>query len=306
MTPVLRPGVHAVMVTPFLPDEAIDKTSLARLVDAFAAAECQGVLALGVMGEADRLSDAERDRVIAATVAHASNRLQVTVGVTHQSTVVTADRARKAEEAGAAAVMVAPPVGSVAGPELKAHFARVAANLTIPIVIQDHPASSGVKLPVAFLADLATVVPPGSSIKLEDPPAPTKIAKLLSVTQEIQVLGGLGGMSLVDELDAGASGVMTGFADPRALVEIVRLHQAGDRPGARALHTSVLPLMVLESQPGLGVGLRKELLVRRGLIAHATVRQPATSPDPYTLQIVDTLLATIDPSSSFEKDDDAS
>src|SRR5262245_15156779 len=113
----LLPGVHSVLATPFLPDESIDEQSLISLIGAFRKALVSGVLILGVMGEADRLSDAERERVIETTIS-AQDRLQVTVGVTHQSTVVTRDRARKGAELGAAAVRVAPTVVSSAVPAL--------------------------------------------------------------------------------------------------------------------------------------------------------------------------------------------
>lgn len=286
----LQPGVHTVLATPFGPDEAVDEASVASLVDYVRDAGVTGVLVLGVLGEADRLSDAERELVQAAAVAAAAGRVQVTVGVTHPSTVVTAQRARTAEGAGAAAVMVSPPPGSSAGPALREHFRRVAAAVSIPVVVQDHPASSGVKLPVEFLAALAAELPPGSVVKLEDPPTAPKIARLRA-SAPVEVFGGLGGVALLQELDAGAAGAMTGFALPQVLVEIVDAHRNGDRERARRAFEAALPLLVFEAQPGVGVGLRKEILRRRGAIAHATVREPTAALDPSTLAALDELLA---------------
>jgi 4-hydroxy-tetrahydrodipicolinate synthase len=290
MSERLRPGVHCVMATPFLPDESLDEASLATLIDHIAGAGCEGVLILGVMGEADRLSDAERERVIDLALARADKRLQVSVGVSHNATIVTAARARAAARAGATAVMVSPPPASIAGSSLRDHFARIAARLDLPMIVQDHPASSGVKMPVEFIASLADVLPPGSVIKLEDPPSPAKIAALLRETDALPVFGGLGGVALYHELEAGAIGTMTGFALPEALVEIVRAYQCEDRRTARGLFEEVLPLLVFEAQPGAGVALRKEVLKRRGAIAHATVRQPAPPPDAFLLQLLDNLL----------------
>ena len=288
--PGLRPGVHSVLPTPFLPDESLDEASLRSLVDFAAAAGADGILVLGVLGEADRLADAERDRVLHLALERAADRLQVTVGITHQSTVVTAARAHAAARAGAAAVMVAPPLGSAPGPALLAHLRRVADGLPVPVVLQDHPASSGVKLPVEFLAGLAELLPPGSVVKLEDPPTPPKIAALRSAAPALAILGGLGGVALLHELDAGAAGTMTGFAVPETLVAIVRAHRAGDCETARRAFERALPLIVFEAQPGAGVALRKEILRRRGAIAHAVVRQPAPLPDPVTLAALDALL----------------
>jgi 4-hydroxy-tetrahydrodipicolinate synthase len=285
----LHPGVHSVLVTPFLPDESLDEKSLISLIDAFRKACVSGVLILGVIGEADLLSDTERERVVDLTIAK-RDRLQVTVGVTHQSTVIARARARQAALAGASAVMVAPPMGSVAGPALFTHFERVSDGLDIPVVVQDHPLSSGVKLPVEFLASLANVLPPGSAIKLEDPPTPTKIAALRRSTSSLSIFGGLGGLSLFDEMQAGADGTMTGFCIPDYLVQIVMSHREGQLDTVRQLFEYALPLMVFETQPGAGASLRKEILCRRGFIEHATVRQPATLPDPLLLAPLDDLL----------------
>jgi len=292
MTTPLKPGVHCVMATPFLPDESLDEASLATLIHYLVEGGCDGILILGVLGEADKLSDAERDHMIAKSIALSAGRLQVSVGITHNSTNVTRDRALACVEAGAAAVMVSPPPGIAAGPALKEHFRRIAADLPIPFIIQDHPISSGVKLPVEFIAGLFEHMPPNSVVKLEDPPTAPKMKRLLELAPGFQLFGGLGGVSLLHELDAGSSGAMTGFALPELLVAIVQAHQSGNRERAREIFEAALPLMAFEAQPGAGVALRKELLKRRGALAYATVRQPAPTPDAFTLQLLDQLLAS--------------
>ncbi|MCA9859598.1 MAG: dihydrodipicolinate synthase family protein [Thermomicrobiales bacterium] len=290
MTNGLRPGVHCIAATPFLPDESLDLASVGALMDYLIAGGCDGALVLGVLGEADRLSDDERDQVLATALERGGGKLQISVGVTHHSTRVTKARADAAQAAGAAAVMVSPPSGSSAGPALKEHFKQIAADLTIPLIVQDHPTSSGVKMPVEFIASLYEFLPPGSVCKLEDPPTAVKMNKLRDAEPGYQIFGGLGGVSLLHELDAGSAGAMTGFAVVEGLVEIVSLHRNGDRSGARAAYERTLPLLVFEAQPGAGVALRKEILRRRGAIAHATVRQPAPTPDAFALNLLDDLL----------------
>lgn len=290
---VLKPGVHCVMATPFLPDESLDEASLDTLLDYLVRNGCDGALILGVLGEADRLTDRERERVIDRCIQHAGDKLQFSVGVTANSTVATRERARFAEKAGATAVMVSPPPGSAAGPLLRDHFRRIADGLQIPLIVQDHPTSSGVKMPVDFLASLVEFLPPGAVLKAEDPPTAPKIAAVLKATDAYQILGGLGGVSLYHELEAGSSGTMTGFALPEILVGIVSAWHAGDKAKARKLFDDALPIMVFEAQPGAGVALRKELLKRRGALAHATVRQPAPLPDALSLRLLDDLLARV-------------
>jgi 4-hydroxy-tetrahydrodipicolinate synthase len=279
MTTGLEPGVHCIAATPFLPDESLDLASVSTLMDYLVAGGCQGALVLGVLGEADRLSDYERDQVLNAALERGGGDLQISAGITHNSTKVTKERADVAQAAGVAA--------------LREHFKRVAADLAIPVIVQDHPTSSGVKLPVEFIAGLYEFLPPGSVCKLEDPPTPVKMNELRELEPGYQIFGGLGGVSLLHELDAGSAGAMTGFAAIEALVEIVSAYQSGNRELARAAFDRALPLMVFEAQPGAGVALRKEILRRRGAIAHATVRQPAPTPDAFALSLLDDLMGSL-------------
>lgn len=286
----LSPGVHSVIVTPFAADESLDEAALHSVVDYYVGSGLAGILVLGVLGEADRLTDAERERVQRIAIEHVRGRVQVTVGISHPATVVAAERARSAERVGASAVMVAPPGGSAAGPALREHFRRVADGLSIPLVVQDLPSVSGVQLPVDFLVGLADVLPPGSAIKLEDPPTPAKIERVRGAAPSLLIFGGLGGAALLQELDAGSDGTMTGFALPAILVEIVEAHAAGEAERARHLFEAALPLLVFEAQPVVGLGLRKEILRRRGAISDATVRQVAPPLDSRTLAALDSLL----------------
>jgi 4-hydroxy-tetrahydrodipicolinate synthase len=175
---------------------------------------------------------------------------------------------------------------------LRDHFRRIASDLDVTFIVQDHPASSGVNMSAEFIASLADVLPVGSVVKLEDPPTPSKIARLVKLAPSFQIIGGLGGVSLLHELEAGSIGTMTGFALPHILVDIVRAYRRGDTSVAARIYEQALPLMIFEAQPGAGPALRKEILKRRGAIAHSTVRQPATPPDAITLRLLDELLAS--------------
>ncbi len=148
-------------------------------------------------------------------------------------------------------------------------------------------------MPVEFVASLYEFLPPGSVCKLEDPPTPIKMNKLRQLEPGYQIFGGLGGVSLLHELDAGSAGAMTGFAVVEMLVEIVSSYRRGDRAAAAAAYERALPLMVFEAQPGAGVALRKEILRRRGAIAHGTVRQPAPVPDAFALALLDEMLNSL-------------
>jgi 4-hydroxy-tetrahydrodipicolinate synthase len=177
---------------------------------------------------------------------------------------------------------------------LRRHFLAVAAAVGVPIVVQDHPASSGVWMSVEFLASLAAESASCRVIKLEEEPSPPKVRRLLSADPELAILGGLGGMMLLEELRAGAAGTMTGFGFPEILVGIVRRWFAGDMAGARNAFYRATPLIRFENQPVLNLPIRKEVYRRRGAIASARVRAPGAVLDPGTLADLDDLLARLE------------
>jgi 4-hydroxy-tetrahydrodipicolinate synthase len=169
----------------------------------------------------------------------------------------------------------------------------------MPIVVQDYPPISGFAMEVPLLVRIAREVPHARTIKLEDPPTPLKVARILALAQsgvqgspplEIDIFGGLGGVFLLEELMAGAAGAMTGFAYPEALVEIVTLYQSGRIEEAAEVFYDFVPLMRFEFQEGIGMAIRKEVLRRRGVMAHAGVRPPGAVLDPGTLAALDRLL----------------
>ena len=287
-------GVWNIVPTPFLDDTSLDEDGVVSLVDFVVSTKVDGMTVLGVMGEVSRLSDEERRRVIELTVAHARGRLPICAGVSHASTDRSVAFAREAEALGAHSVMLAPP--ALAKPNddaVRAHYAAVAGAITIPVVVQDHPASSNVWMSSEVLGGLVAASPLCRVIKLEEEPSPPKIRRLLAASPEAVVLGGLGAIMLLEELRAGASGTMTGFGYPDALVDIVARWFAGDVDGARAAFHRILPLVRFENQPGLNIAIRKEIYRRRGAMRSARVRAPGGQLDAGTLADLDDVLAHV-------------
>jgi 4-hydroxy-tetrahydrodipicolinate synthase len=254
--------------------------------------EIEGLLILGVMGEAPKLLPDERRAVIDTTV-RASAGKPVVVGATQPSVAGTGALARAAEDAGAAAVMVAPPrlEGPTQDDVIVSFFADSAAGLGIEVVLHDHPASSGVYLSPDLVARIAAAAPPVRSIKLEDPPTPPKVSRIHADVPTLKVFGGSGGLFLLEELARGAQGTMTGFAFPEVLHEIWRAHAAGDEEAAAATFFRFLPLIRFEFQEVIGLAIRKELYVRRGLIDDPHVRAPTA---PLDAEIASDLTVLLD------------
>jgi len=222
-----------------------------------------------------------------------AGRVPLPVAATQTAPDTPLAAGRDAERAGASGVMVAPPLFLGPGPALTEHFRRLAEAISIPIVLQDFPPSNGVTMTPAAMAQLVNDIPGITTIKLEDPPTPQRIAQTLALIErdDATILGALGGIYYLDELRRGASGTMTGFAYPEVLVAIWRAWQAGDRREAAEIFYRYLPLIQFEGQPKLGLAVRKEILLRRGLIASAAVRHPGPRLDP---GLLDDLTETIE------------
>lgn len=270
-------GVHWMLATPFNEDEEVDTASILRLVAKAQESGCQGVVALGVTGEAARLTDAER-RLVVKKVVEKANGMPVTIGTTAASTRATISYSREAQELGAAAVMIsAPPMAKPNLDTLLTHYQRIAEAVDLPIVVQDYPQTSGVQMPPAFIARLAENIPSVGYLKLEDPPTPIKITAIRNLTGDrLAIFGGLGGVFLLDELARGSAGAMTGFAYPEVLVEICRHMAEGERPKAEEIFYRYLPLLLFEFQEAIGIGIRKYALYHRGLIHCPKVRHPGS------------------------------
>ena len=278
-------GVHHVLCTPFDRDGSIDVASLRRLTDTVIGLGVDGLTVLGVMGEAHKLTGAERSRVLDTVFEVNAGRVPVVVGASHNGTAVAVAAARDAVARGADAVMVAPPTFLGAGEALTEHLRQIANESGATIVLQDYPVATGVDLPLEAIVTLLEAVPAISCIKLEAPPTGSRSAALLArAGRPVTILGGLGGLYLMDELRHGTNGTMTGMAFPEVLRDIWVSWQAGKTDQAVAQHARVLPLLVADSQPSLGLSVRKHVWVRRGVIACPDIRSPGERLTPLDLQ----------------------
>ena len=268
-------GVHWMLATPFDEQEEVDVRSIAGLVDEARRTGCRGVVALGVTGEAARLTDEERT-LVGKTVIEVADGMPVTLGTTAASTSAAIARSREAQELGAAAAMVsAPPMGKPNPDALFTHYQRIADAVDIPIVVQDYPQTSGVQMAPAFIARVAEGIPSARYLKLEDPPTPTKITAIRNlIGDQMAIFGGLGGVFLLDELARGSAGAMTGFAFPQVLMDIYSAMAEGDRSKAEVVFNKYLPMLLFEFQEGIGLSIRKYALHERGLISTPKVRHP--------------------------------
>jgi 4-hydroxy-tetrahydrodipicolinate synthase len=292
-SPLQLEGVYAVLPTPFTASGDLDEGSLTRVIDLFIEAGVNGVTALGVTGEVARLTEDERRRVLEVVVSHVNGRIGVVAGTTAEGTRTCIAYTRHAHDTGATAVMVSPPrMPKLNSEAVVRHFAALAEALEIEIVVQDYPPISGFAMEPSLLARIAKEIPRARTIKLEDPPTPFKTSRILDASADtpVRIFGGLGGVFLIEELLAGATGAMTGFAYPEILVRIVSLFRAGRLDDAADLFYRAVPLMRFEFQEGIGMAIRKEVLHRRGALASPATRAPAAALDQKTREALDRVI----------------
>ena len=290
-------GVYSVLPTPFSDGGDLDEASLRRVIDLFIGAGVNGVTALGVTGEVARLDDQERARVLQIVTEHVAGRIGVVAGTSADGTRSCINYSRHARHAGATAVMVSPPrLPKLNSDAVVRHYTALAEAVDIEIVVQDYPPISGYSMEPALLSRIAKQIPRARTIKLEDPPTPFKTSRILEYAgdTEVRIFGGLGGVFLLEELLAGATGAMTGFAYPEILVRVVKLFRAGYVDAAAEAFYRAVPLMRFEFQEGIGMAIRKEVLRRRGALASAATRPPAAQLDATTRSALDRVLAWVE------------
>jgi len=230
-------------------------------------------------------------------MASVNGRVPVIVGATGSGLDTCLGYCAAAKEAGAAGVMVSPPrMPKLNSAYVHRHFAAIAEKFDFAIVIQDYPPISGYHMEASLLVDICRRVPSARTIKLEDAPTPFKTARIRELEDGIgiDIFGGLGGGYLLEELIAGATGAMTGFAYPKLLVEIVSKWTSGQKDEAADFFYRHVPLMRFEFQEGIGMAIRKEMLRRRGALKHSGTRQPGATLDRSTLDTLDRILKWFD------------
>ncbi|WP_158866232.1 dihydrodipicolinate synthase family protein [Leifsonia sp. AG29] len=271
-------GILPVAPTVFHDNEDLDLEGQGRVVDFLVDAHADGVCILANYSEQFSLTDRERDQIIDVTMARADGRIPVIVTASHYSARIAAERARRAEAAGARMVMLMPPFfgATMRVPEsaLVEYFQRVADGLAIDIMIQDAPMST-TPLSVDALAAIAREVPQVRYAKVEVARAAEKIRRLIAAAGADLpgVFDGEEGVTAIPDLEAGALGTMSSCLVPEVLGEVVRLAAAGEWGTAKVKWESILPLIHYENRQA-GLAAAKVVLKAGGVIASDRTRAP--------------------------------
>lgn len=273
-------GIFPIVPTIFNDRGELDEAGQRATVDFLLRAGVDGVVLLANASEGYALTDAERPRVIAWTIAHVGGRLPVVVTCNHPSTLGAVRYAREAQDLGAAAIMFLPPffgqwLSDLEG--VRRHSEALSAATEVPLILQDHPLS-GIAMPGPFLVDLARTVDRLRYFKIESTRAPVKIGQVreLGGPAVTALFGGTAGIVFLEELEQGAAGTMPSSLLPQVFVRVLARYREGELHEAAALMAKYLPLIAFETHLG-GQRAVKELLALRGTIASPFVRGPIRS-----------------------------
>src|SRR5438105_8815321 len=292
-------GVYPIAPTPFFDDGRIDSASVDRLVDFYLSIGATGITVLGQLGEAPKLSHAESVDVARRMIRRAP-ALPVIVGVSAPGFAAMRVRAHEVMAEGAAGVMIAPPNTLRTDEQIVGYYRQAvdALGADVPFVVQDYPLTFMVQMTPAVIRRIVDELPSCVMLKHEDWPGLEKISTLRQWEREgamrhIAILVGNNGLFLDYEMERGADGANTGYAFPDMLCDVVRLSAGGEREAAHDLFDAHLPLLRYEQQPGVGLAVRKYLLMRRGLLSCAAMRKPAAALTATARAEVEHLLARL-------------
>ncbi|MEI7293191.1 dihydrodipicolinate synthase family protein [Paraburkholderia tropica] len=292
-------GIFPVVPTTFTATGELDLASQKRAVDFMIDAGSDGLCILANFSEQFSVTDDERELITRTVLEHVAGRVPVIVTTTHYGTIACAARSKRAQDLGAAMVMVMPPYHGatfrVPEQQIYEFYARVSDAIDIPIMIQDAPAS-GTVLSAPFLARMAREIEQVSYFKIETPGAANKLREVIRLGGDA-VEGpwdGEEGITLLADLHAGATGAMTGGGFPDGIRPIIVAHREGRLDDAFTLYQKWLPLINHENRQA-GLLACKALMQEGGVIDCELPRHPLPAMHPETRKELVDIARRLDP-----------
>jgi 2-keto-3-deoxy-L-arabinonate dehydratase len=291
-------GIWPVAPTPFNVDGTLDLEGMKRVLDLMVDQQCDGICILANFSEQFLISDAERETLTKLCIEHVAGRVPVIVTISHFATEIAVDRAKLAKSLGAAMVMMmAPYHGALLKGNASQTFEQLEAvgEVGLPIMVQDAPLS-GVDLPVALLVRMARDIEMVKLFKIECPGAAAKLRALIA-EGGAAIEGPFDGeeaITLLADLNAGATGSMTSALIPDQIKPIITLHKAGDHDAARAAYARVLPAINFENRQ-CGFRGAKAAMLEGGVIGSDFCRHPIEPLHPETRSGLTDLIRPLDP-----------
>ncbi len=274
-------GILPIVFTPFDRDGQVDAESLRRIVRFELEGGVHGIGINGFASEAYKLTDDERRNTVAIVAHEVAGAIPLIIGIAPGSTEAAIQQAREFAKYQPAALMTLPPATMDNGIQsLVEHYIALGKAVDIPIMVQQSPhipAYSHCALPAHALAEIAHRAPNVRYFKIEGPSSAQRMAQLHPLVDEpVSLFGGGGGITVIDELRAGANGLIPGVGFNEIFMAIWQAWERGDTLAAETILQQAQPLIDAVSLQGHEYSLhaRKRLMNRVGYISDAIVRQP--------------------------------
>lgn len=257
-------GIIAYPVTPFKADGSVDVDMLKELIDRLIDSGVHAIAPLGSTGESAYLSDEEWETAARSSLAAVAGRVPTVVGISELTTVGAIKRARFAERAGADAVMVLPvSYWKLTEAEIIAHYAAIGEAVSVPIMLYNNPATSGIDMQPELIARICQGVPSVTMVK-ESTGDLQRMHRLKQLTDgTIPFYNGSNPLALA-ALNAGAAGWCTAAPNlnaelPLALYDAVKRN---DVVNARLTFERLLPLLQFIVRIGLPTSVKAGLALQ--------------------------------------------
>ena len=288
-------GVYPAICTPFTVEDAIDLDAQRRVVRFALDCGSHGIVAFGLAGEVLKLSVDERRELTDVIVDEVAGAVPVFVGAGAPSVRASVELARYAEHAGASCVVLPAPMGGALGDAaLVDYFARIAAAVSLPVMIQDAPAYLGVGLGPEIVRQIGAVAENVRLVKLEA--GPVEMSDWIDrLGADFAIWGGDGGVYLLDCVRTGAAGIIPGVDLVDRIVRVYEMDARGDSALAEEHFSEILPILVFEMQRSIDHynACAKRVLVHRGVLNNAGLRAPASALGAVSRTLLDRHLARL-------------
>lgn len=298
MTKKLYSGIWPVAPTPFEDNGTVDDHSMRNVLDCMIDQGVDGICILANFSEQFLISDAERDYLMKLCLEHVSGRVPIIVTISHFATSIAVQRAQTARDLGAAIVMMmAPYHGALLKGNTDQTYEQIKAvgDVGIPIMIQDAPLS-GVDLPVSLLTRMAREIEMVKLFKIESAGVASKLRQLIAHGGDAieGSFDGEEGITLMADLDAGATGSMTSALIPDLIGPVIKAYSAGNRDAAKIGYGQVLPIINYENRQ-CGFRAAKAAMLKGKVIKSDFYRHPIKALHPETRKGLIELMEPLDP-----------
>ena len=268
-------GVLPVVQLPYNDDFTIDFDTFKREIDWLFDEGVDGIV-LAMVTEVLRLTDIERDEVVAKAVQFTAARGPAIASVGAESIQQAIRHARAAETNGATALMAIPPsLTSCNSQEITRYYTEILEATTLPLIVQDASGYVGNSIPVATQAALYNDNPGRIMFKPEAQPFGANLSAIRDATDgKAPIFEGTGGIALVNSYQRGIVGTMPGADLPWALVAIWKALENGDIDRACKIHGTLGILISMQHNLDAFLVIEKTLLVKQGVFKNTLVRGP--------------------------------